>query len=614
MAVSDPARHRGGAAIPFWRDLRFWQVFLQVAFLIILVLVVIDLGNNIISSLREINQTPNFEFLGNKAGFEIGGAENYSPDDSFFEAFLVGVRNTLSVVTVGLVSTTVIGIFFGIFLLSNNWLVRTLARIYVEILRNTPVLVQILIWYFVVFVALPRPQDAVEFPGGGAFNITWRWIVYLVVGLFITFYFRERSPNIRSGVITGAASAAVVMELGFWRAIQLQINGTESAVATADLLRSGSLSYIPFWIYLVISVALIAAVYFLVKKANIKAILSGLTGGQLFGGLLFYFGIIPGGSAVQLEGALVSMSARGVFLPEFVTTPRYPMWIAFLTLGVIIAVAQWMYLGQITETTGRQFPRFWYGAGAIIVLGLVGWFAVQIGAPPVTTAYLGEDTVATIDEDGNVTLVIDEEVTVIKDRKGIRIEVPTDDVPTENQPLTVYEALRGRYVTPRQISALDHNAFSIFPAVRDENGRRYVAGEGLSPEYMAVLVGLVIYTSAFIAEIVRAGIQAVPKGQSEAANAVGLSSNDTLSLIILPQALRVIIPPMGNQYLNLAKNSSLAIVASYSDVFQVMNTIINQSGQSVSGIVIIMIFYLIMSLVISFVMNTVNQRFQLVTR
>ena len=601
-------------SIPFWRDLRFWQVFLQIVFLIVVIFVVFDLGNNIVSSLEQIDQTPNFAFLDNRAGFEIGGAANYSPDDSYFEAFLVGVRNTLSVVTVGLVTTTIIGIFFGVFLLSNNYLLRTLSRIYVEVLRNTPILVQILLWYFVVFAAFPRPQDAIEFPASGVLTLTTRWAIYFALGLFVAFYFKNHSQYTRSMVIIGGLAAASVIEVGFWRVMRLQITDTVGSIETANMLRSGNVGEGMFIIYAIISLAIIGAVYFLIKEANLKAALLGLFGGQFLGGLLFYFGIMPGGSLLQIEGTLVSLSARGVFLPQFFTTPRYPIWIAFLTLGALIAIGQWFYLGQITESTGQQFPRFGYAVGAIAILGIIGWFSVQVGAPPVTTSSLTDEVVASVDEDGVVTLIVEEEIEVIKNRDGIEVYVPTDDVPSELQPLTAYEAIRGRYITPNQISALDQNAVSLFPVIRDDSGRRYVAGTGLSPEYMGVLVGLVIYTSAFIAEIVRAGIQAVPKGQTEAASAVGLSSNDTLSLIILPQALRVIIPPLGNQYLNLAKNSSLAIIASYSDLYNVMNTIINQSGQSVSGIVIIMVSYLIMSLTISFVMNMVNQRFQLVTR
>ena len=152
------------------------------------------------------------------------------------------------------------------------------------------------------------------------------------------------------------------------------------------------------------------------------------------------------------------------------------------------------------------------------------------------------------------------------------------------------------------------------PPKLDRRGRNIETGIEILPPYLAVLIGLVIYTSAFIAEIVRAGIQAVPKGQLEASRALGLSQGEMLRRIVLPQALRVIIPPLGNQYLNLSKNSSLAIAVSYTDIYRVTDTIINQSGQSIPGILMILVAYLFISLCISLMMNLVNQRFQLVTR
>jgi general L-amino acid transport system permease protein len=140
------------------------------------------------------------------------------------------------------------------------------------------------------------------------------------------------------------------------------------------------------------------------------------------------------------------------------------------------------------------------------------------------------------------------------------------------------------------------------------------SGLEITPAYTALLVGLVIYTAAFVAEIVRAGILAVPPGQLEAARALGLSTSQTLTIVILPQALRVIIPPLGNQYLNLSKNSSLAVAVAYADIVLVTQTIMNQSGQSVTGIVMIMLTYLAISLLIAAFTNIVNRRFQLVTR
>jgi general L-amino acid transport system permease protein len=142
----------------------------------------------------------------------------------------------------------------------------------------------------------------------------------------------------------------------------------------------------------------------------------------------------------------------------------------------------------------------------------------------------------------------------------------------------------------------------------------FVGGTTLTAPFAALLMGLVVYTSAFIGEIVRAGIQAVSKGQREAAKALGLNDSQTLRLVILPQALRVIIPPLTNQYLNLTKNSSLAVAIAYPDLFYIGATIINQTGQTVLVFAIIMATYLSFSLLTSLVMNWYNHRIQLVER
>jgi general L-amino acid transport system permease protein len=141
--------------------------------------------------------------------------------------------------------------------------------------------------------------------------------------------------------------------------------------------------------------------------------------------------------------------------------------------------------------------------------------------------------------------------------------------------------------------------------------RRITGGETISPEYAAIVTGLALYTAAFISEIVRAGIQAVPHGQTEAALAVGLTKPQTLRMIILPQALRVIIPPLGNQYLNLTKNSSLATAIAFADLFAISKIVMHQSGQEVVMIVSVMLTYLAASLSISAVMNWVNRRMSL---
>jgi general L-amino acid transport system permease protein len=146
------------------------------------------------------------------------------------------------------------------------------------------------------------------------------------------------------------------------------------------------------------------------------------------------------------------------------------------------------------------------------------------------------------------------------------------------------------------------------------HGFNFTGGGTVTPEYAALLMGLVIYTASYIAEIVRSGIQAVAKGQWEAAEALGLSRGLILRKIVLPQAMRVIIPPMTSQYLNLTKNSSLAVAIGYQDIVSVANTTLNQTGQAIEGVAIIMAVYLTISLSISLFMNWYNTRIALVER
>ena len=145
-------------------------------------------------------------------------------------------------------------------------------------------------------------------------------------------------------------------------------------------------------------------------------------------------------------------------------------------------------------------------------------------------------------------------------------------------------------------------------------GFNFVGGRNISPEFTALLLGLILYTAAFVAEVVRAGIQSVSKGQTEAAMSLGLKPAFVLNLVILPQALRVIIPPLTSQMLNLTKNSSLAVAIGYPDFVSVAGTTINQTGQAIEGVALMMIVYLILSLITSAFMNWYNKKMALVER
>jgi general L-amino acid transport system permease protein len=165
---------------------------------------------------------------------------------------------------------------------------------------------------------------------------------------------------------------------------------------------------------------------------------------------------------------------------------------------------------------------------------------------------------------------------------------------------------------PSAVSLLLGVSWTIeWPQLR---GFNFVGGLALAPEYFALLIALVTYTSAFIAEIVRSGIQSVPRGQWDAASALGLRRSFMLRQIILPQALRVIVPPMTSQYLNLTKNSSLAVAIGYQDVVSIANTTLNQTGQAIEAIALIMAVFLTISLGISLFMNWFNARIALAER
>jgi general L-amino acid transport system permease protein len=147
-----------------------------------------------------------------------------------------------------------------------------------------------------------------------------------------------------------------------------------------------------------------------------------------------------------------------------------------------------------------------------------------------------------------------------------------------------------------------------FSSVPHLDGFNFTGGVAVSPEFAALLIGLVVYTAGFIAEIVRAGVLSIRRGQWEAAQAVGLTRRQTLRYVVLPQALRVIVPPLTSTYLDLTKNSSLAVAIGYPDLVSIANTTMNQTGQAIEGIVIIMAVYLTISLSISALMNWYNAR------
>jgi His/Glu/Gln/Arg/opine family amino acid ABC transporter permease subunit len=579
-------------------DIRFLQAVGQIVFVILLVAVFSRIITDMFLALEAQNLQPDYAFFENRAGFEISESpEWYSPDSSYWDAFRVGLINTLRVVIGGLIGATLLGILFGIFLLSNNWLVRSISRVYVELLRNTPLLVQLFAWYFVAVLSLPIMREAIALPQEGVWLLPVRLAIYVLALVLILRRYPGGEP-MRMPYLLGLGLFFVATELAFSSFQNQPYTGTEGGVGVdlaagvRSLHGAGEIGYGPFQLYAILSIAAVLVAWFSPRLllalrgteedvpvtlngglVHTRNILLGVTVGQFLGGLAFYFGIIPAQTIRSEIYPLIFLSNRGFVFPEVFTTARFNEWLAFVGLGVLAAVAIWIYFGRLTETTGRQFPRVRYAALLIAGLAVAGWLLIRF-EPQADIIIEGDD----------------------------------------GQPMmmTVQEAREDGLLTLEEERLVSQSP--VIFARPERKGLRFAVGLQISPEYMALFLGLTIYTSAFIAEIVRAGIQAVPHGQIEAARALGLSQAQTLRMVVLPQALRVIIPPLGNQFLNLAKNSSLAIAIGFADFYNVSNTIMNQSGQSVTGMSIVMLVYLTISLTLSGGANWVNRRFQLVTR
>lgn len=568
-ATQAPQQNPPSPILNFLRDVRVLQIIGQIIFVLALLLVISQLAATASTEMRARNLVPSFDYLNLRAGFDIAEKPAwYSSNSKYGEALLVGIINTLRVVSLGLILTTILGVLVGIFLLSTNWLIRTISRVYVELLRNTPLLVQIFAWYFIVMYSFPPIERAITFPAEGVWFISLRLPLYLILYALINFAYLRRMPRqspYRTGIRTGFLAAAILIEIAFFLSYRI--------TAWPLVFGSGDISNPAFLIYAAVSVALIAAAAFLVP-ATMRVIALSAAIGQLVGGLIFYFGAIINSSLRFEVTPSIYASIRGFVFPEVLVTARFAEWLAFLGLGLVLAIGMWVWFGRVTETTGRLIRRELYVIATIIGFAVVGWLLVGLEPLPSTV---------TVDQGGEMVVM------------------PLEEARAAN--LLTKEDLQQYSQAPLLFRAPAQNRFG-----------RFITGVEIAPEFMAMLIALVVYTSSHIAEIVRAGIQAVPYGQLEAARALGLSQAQVLRMVILPQALRVIIPPLGNQYLNLSKNSSLAYAIGYADLFAISYTVMNQSGQTITGFTLLMIFYLSLSLFISAVMNWLNSRFQLVTR
>lgn len=315
------------------------------------------------------------------------------------------------------------------------------------------------------------------------------------------------------------------------------------------------------------------------------------------------------GPALFWGAMLLSNRGIAVAWPQMSTTYSafQPWWLLALVLGGAV----WWYSRQRQRRRGVPggLVALRHGLAVGLSLGILGFCVTwMIARLPEHVALDHETNTVFLDDNRNGSHDNDE-----LSLPGVRVHIET-----VQGNVTTYTRADGTFYLPDEIPNAARVTFAAAPpliwSMPHIQGFNYRGGLVLTPEFAALLVGLVVYTASFIAEIVRAGILAVPRGQREAAQALGLSERQTFTLVVFPQALRVIIPPLINQYLNLTKNSSLAIAVGYPDVFSVGLTINNQTGQAMPFVVLIMVTYLSLSLLTSLLLNLLNARLALQTR
>ncbi len=562
MATTSPTI-KPEARIPFWRDVRILGVIGQIIVTILVLLGLAWLVTNFIINAKNQGLQIGFGFLNTTAAFDISEGIEYQATDTFGRALWVGIINTIRVSFLGIILTTILGTVTGIARLSNNWLVSKIATVYIEIIRNIPLLVLLFFFYFAVILKLPPVADSLQ-PFG------------------LPIFLNNR----------GVTMPGLTPTIGF-----------------------------PIWLTFIVLAAILVMILWVIlsrkeEHTGEPANKFGNTAAAFL--ILVFAGWLVTGAFISDQAIMVASSRNISSINDF----------------------EKILITKIDDDALKEL-----GVGVVTLNSLASTEALnaykielkeQIEAATATGAAADvENLEAQLDilDDALITIcsVTDSpsEINTAGQFRRADIPIKVSSKKTMQKAGAAYAAgdcdllagTQSELAAERSImddpAADEFIPVSVSPLIVNTPapaGFNIQGGTGLSPEFAALLFGLVIYTSTYAAEIVRAGILAVSKGQSEAARALGLNETQRLRLIVLPQAMRVIIPPMTSQYLNLTKNSSLAVAIGFPDLVAVGNTVMNQSGFAVQVILIFMASYLTLSLSISAFLNWYNKKVALVER
>jgi general L-amino acid transport system permease protein len=472
-----PSRSSSGASSglkALLRDERFWQIAVQVLVTVAVVTLFSYLIGNLNRNMARSGIRFGFDFFKNPAGFAIGeDLIGYQAQDAYAKVVQAGIINSFRVMLLGVILATLVGVTAGIASFSDNWLVHKISRVYVGLVRNVPLLLQLFFWYLAVYLAAPNAANQIVLPSQ---NLSW--LVASNKGVSLP------GPGFAGEVWVGLMLLAVaLLLLGLlWRSVQMFVQGRFAA---------GIAGWVSRAINAAVIVAVVVVDYFLLFSNSDD-------------------------DSLYFKGAVLALLSHAEGL-----------WIVALIGMAIAAVVLWRLRTKAIVEGGAD--------GKPLLLGIV---ALAVAALAIV------------------------------------------------------------------IFAFNWQA----PQVLEGGGAS--GGMRLTMEYAAIVTGLTFYTGAFIAEIVRAGIQSVSRGQWEAARSLGLNTGQAMQLVVFPQSLRVIIPPLNSEYANLAKNSSLALAVGYPDLYSVASTTFNQTGRPIEVFLVMMATYLTINLLISINMNQLNDAVQ----
>ncbi len=573
---------------PFWRNTTVLKWVAQLVFLFGFIAIALILIRQVQDNLSDRGITFDFDWLDGRLGFPIREGIDTDPATGG-RNILVGIVNTLRVTIFGIIAATILGTIVGVARLSSNWIVQRLSTLYVESIRNIPLLLQILFWGVVsqsFFILDPADPDTLEpgryliAPTRKGVGVSWiqpwggfyQWLVWVIIGAVAGFFLRRRL--VRQREEQGAETYPDLKAFGV-------------------LVLFGVIGWFahPVWAWL----------------------------GDVFDAIGGFITDIPT-IVFQLVFAAGALAIGFWWLKRFLDERRTPSGLAKLTdddwfrmifaglvsiLAALFLVAVAGFSSEVRDVSGSFFSD-WLAPKFDSATRVIDVPISEIEADVAAGMTLEDIAIAEgLDRDSAHKLV-----------DGLTPGFVADiDTGIENGTLSAaqvaekLETIRSRADNPLRWSR----------AEVEQSGANFLAlspnsGVVMTPGFFALWIAVTLYTASFIAEVVRGGILAISKGQNEAAGALGLTRTQALRFVVLPQAFRIIFPPLGNQYLNLFKNTSLGIAVAFPDIVQIGQTTYNQNGQSIPVIFVWMAFYLTGSLIISAIVNFYNRRMKLVER